>query len=106
MFRLFQIFDHPIPTKTGRMPESLLEKYRHLKLLTKLKKLPPTEENDNTLPSLPFSWRISILVPGVGARLQLQVEEAVAAKQQLDQLKMWLILANSLSTVSRSTGDT
>jgi len=132
------------------MSESLLEKYPHLKLLTKLKKPPvlplPTpapaqsDENENTLSSLPSSGRISLLGPGVGSRsplvplhpppppghiphkkvfaedlfaasvaadddqwLQFQVEEAVPAKQQLDQLKMWL-MANSPSTVTRSSG--
>ena len=35
--------------------------------------------------------------------LQFQVEEAVPAKQQLDQLKMWLV-ANRPSTVTRSSG--
>ena len=35
--------------------------------------------------------------------LQFQVEEAVPAKQQLDQLKMWL-MANSPSIITRSSG--
>ena len=35
--------------------------------------------------------------------LQFQVEEAITAKQQLDQLKMWM-MANSPSTITRSSG--
>ena len=35
--------------------------------------------------------------------LQFQVEEVVPAKQQLDQLKMWL-MANSPSIITRSSG--
>jgi len=135
------------------MSESLLEKYPHLKLLTKLKKPPvlplpdniaATDQNEN-IPSTESiqaapAGRISLLGPGVGSRtplvplyppplnehiprtkvfaedlfaasvaadddqwLQFQVEDNVPAKQQLDELKMWL-MANSPSIVSRSSG--
>ena len=97
-----------------------------LSILTKLKK-------PAVLPSLPYSGRFSLLGPGVEARhpllplhpppdhiphkkvfaedlfadddqwQQFQVEEAVPGKQYLDQRKMWL-MANSLSTVSKSSG--
>ena len=135
------------------MSESLLEKYPHLKLLTKLRKppilpLPGDEAEDRSslnkeipdgsgAPPLPSSGRISLLGPGVGPRtplvqipstldqgvitrtkvvaddlfaasiaadddewLQFQVDNDVPAKQQLDQLKMWL-MSNSPSRVTR-----
>jgi len=134
------------------MSESLLDKYPHLRLLTKLRKPPVLplpddkineknvegKENPNT--SSPPSGRISLLGPGVGQRtplgpisstiepvhiprikvvaddlfaasiaadddewLQFQVDGSVPARQQLDQLKMWL-MSNSPSTVRRSSG--
>jgi len=138
------------------MSESLLEKYPHLKLLTKLRKppilpLPGDEAEDRSslgkenpvgsgVPPPPSSGRISLLGPGVRPRtplvqitstldqgliprtkvaaddlfaasiaadddewLQFQVDNNVPAKQQLDQLKMWL-MSNSPSTVTRSSG--
>ena len=142
-------------TLLASMSESLLEKYPHLKLLTKIRKppilpLPGDEANDKSIlgkenpvgsgDAVSPSGRISLLGPGVGPRtplvqipstpeqgliprtkvvaddlfaasiaadddewLQFQVEDNVPAKQQLDQLKMWL-MSNSPSKVTRSSG--
>jgi len=133
------------------MSESLLDKYPHLRLLTKLRK-PPILPLSNDKPneksadgkenptSSPPSGRISLLGPGVGERkplgpissiiepvhvprvkvvaddlfaasiaadddewLQFQVDGSVPARQQLDELNMWL-MSNSPSTVRRSSG--
>jgi len=127
------------------MSESLLERYPHLKLLTRLKQSTKSEDTSlkNESSSVLRNGGISLLGPGpdvpvksdvsgpilpvdppevlprrkifaedlfaasVAADddrwLQFQVDESVPAKEQLDQLKLWLV-TNSPSLISRSTG--
>ena len=94
------------------MSESLLEKYPHLKLLSKLKKPPvlglpvpaaahaKADENEHTMSSLPSSGRISLIGPGVGVPLFLSTLLLVTFHTRTCLQKTFLLLPWPLTMTS------